>query len=404
MTDHFIKTLESAKNHIKELNTTPKNKQLILSFIDQLSAEGITRVRQCKYLYAFTTVAKLIPKDFHKINKQDILTYCSTINSSEYTEWTKRDFKIIIKRFVKWLREQEGQIFDKHQYPEEVKWITTTMKRERKKKPSELLSIEDVKKLADAANNLRDRCFVLMLYESGARIGELLGLTLKDVEPDKYGMKIMLAGKTGERKIRLIASTPAINMWIERGHPDRDNKNSFLFCGMWAKKKGDEINYQTFRYMLQDLAKKAKIKKPVNPHHFRHSRATELSKQFTEAQLCQYMGWIPGSREAATYVHLSGRDMDDAILKLNGIAEEETEESKFKVVTCPRCGIQNSPESKACPHCGIPLDLPTVMAYEKTSKTALKQLEDTRTFESLLSHLQSLEAKIAELEKKKYKR
>jgi len=76
-----------------------------------------------------------------------------------------------------------------------------------------------------------------MLYESGARIGELINLTLKDIEPDKYGIKVTLFGKTGTRKIRLIASAPAINMWMERAHPDHDNKNSMLFCGLWAKKK-----------------------------------------------------------------------------------------------------------------------------------------------------------------------
>lgn len=414
MTDHFIKILERAKNSIRNhgskdsknrLETTPENTELIFQFLDRLSAEGIKPVRQVKYLYAFTTVARLIPKDFHIITRQDVEKFCSAINNGPYTEWTKRDFKIIIKRFVKWIHEQQGETFDKNQYPEEVKWINTSMKREREKLPSELLTIDDVKRLADAANNLRDRCFVLMLYESGARIGELLNLRLKDVEPDKYGAKITLDGKTGQRKIRLIASTPALNLWIERGHPDRENKKAPLFCGLWSKKRGEEVEYDTFRYMLQDLTKRAGVKKPVNPHHFRHSRATELAKQFTEAQLCQYMGWIPGSREAATYVHLSGRDMDKAVLKLHGLVDEEdTEDSKFKAITCPRCGIQNSPESKACPHCGIPLDLASVMEYEKTSKTALKQLEDPGTFESLLRYLQTLEAKIAELEKKKYQK
>jgi hypothetical protein len=112
------------------------------------------------------------------------------------------------------------------------------------------------------------------------------------------------------------------------------------------------------------------------------------------------MGWEIGSREAATYVHLSGRDMDQAINKLHGIAEEKDEESKFKVITCPRCGIQNSPESKACPHCGIPLDLQSVMDYEKTSKTALKQMDDTKTLDNLLKYMKTLEKKIDELEEK----
>jgi len=121
---------------------------------------------------------------------------------------------------------------------------------------------------------------------------------------------------------------------------------------------------------------------------------------FTEAQLCQYMGWIPGSREAATYVHLSGRDMDRAVLKVNGLVdEEESEDSKFKAVTCPRCGIMNSPESKACPHCGIPLDLASVMEYEKTSKETLKTVDDPVKLQAMLS---AMIKRIEELEKEKY--
>ena len=59
------------------------------------------------------------------------------------------------------------------------------MKKERKKLPREMLTIEEVKKLAKHTNNLRDRCFILILYESGARIGELLNLKIKDIEFDK---------------------------------------------------------------------------------------------------------------------------------------------------------------------------------------------------------------------------
>jgi len=401
MQDRYEKRFLSGKEYIEKLDTTHKNREYILSFINQLGAEGLTKIRQIKYLYAFGTVCKLLgnKKEFHDLTKQDIINYCNKVNNAKYTEWTKRDFKIIIKRFMKWLREQEGQTFDKKQYPEEVKWISTTIKNNRKKLPSELLTIEDVKKLAENTNNLRDRCFVLVLYESGARIGEILNLKLKDVEPDKYGSKIILDGKTGQRKIRLIASSPSISNWL-LDHPDRDNKNSSLFCGLWSKKRGEEIDYQTFRYMLQDLAQKAKIDKPINPHHFRHSRATELAKTLTEAQLCQYMGWIPGSREASTYVHLSGRDMDKAILKLNGLAEEESEESKFKPITCPRCGIVNSPDAKFCSHCSLGLDLQAVMDYEKASKETLKNIDDPTKFKDIL---RGMIERLEQLEKEKYK-
>jgi hypothetical protein len=107
--------------------------------------------------------------------------------------------------------------------------------------------------------------------------------------------------------------------------------------------------------------------------------------------------------EAATYVHnLSGRDMDKAVLKLNGLVDEEdTEDSKFKAIKCPRCGIQNSPESKACPHCGIPLDIQSVMDYEKNTKATLKNIEDAVQMQAMLEVLIKI---IEQLEKEKYEK
>ena len=188
----------------------------------------------------------MLKKDFSKATKEDTVTLCSTINNKDYMDWTKHGYLVMTKRFYKWLRETKGQNFVKNEYPQEVKWIKANFKNSQQKLPNDLLTIEDIKKLADATNNLRDRAFVRMLYESGAKIGELINITLKDIEPDKYEIKVTLFIKTGPRKIRLIASAPAINMWIERGHSDKNNKDSMLFCGLWAKKKGKDIEYSTF--------------------------------------------------------------------------------------------------------------------------------------------------------------
>ena len=76
---------------------------------------------------------------------------------------------------------------------------------------------------------------------------------------------------------------------------------------------------------LKKIAKKAKIKKRIHPHLFRHSRCTYMANYLTEAQMNLYFGWIQGSDMPSVYVHLSGRDVDDAVLKANGItAKEET--------------------------------------------------------------------------------
>ena len=49
----------------------------------------------------------------------------------------------------------------------------------------------------------------------------------------------------------------------------------------------------------------------------RHSRATHLSKYLTEAQLCVFFGWTIGTKVVRRYIHLSGKDVDNALLAIN---------------------------------------------------------------------------------------
>lgn len=381
----YTKRLKNTKATLQTSDIISANKGYILRFIDRLSAEDISKVRQLKYLYTLKPIAIMLNKDFSQADKQDITELLCNINNSNYKDWTKRDFKVIIKRFYQWLRESEGQTFDRGEYPGEVKWINTGKKKDRIKLPNQLFTIEDVKKLSNHTNNLRDRCLILLLYESGARIGELMNIKLKDIDFDKYGALLTIYGKTGARKIRVIASSPAISNWLIE-HPNRDDKELLLFCGIWSKKRGQEIGYNTFSKILKETAEKAGITKPVNPHHFRHSRATELAKKLTESQLCEYMGWVQGSSEAATYVHLSGRDMDKAILSLHGLLEEEKERDKFQIIECPRCGIKNDPGAKFCMACSLGLDEKSVMEYDKQKE--LNSMLGTTALENLTPELE----------------
>lgn len=133
------------------------------------------------------------------------------------------------------------------------------------------------------------------------------------------------------------------------------------------------MDYASIRKMLRRIAEKAGIKKAVNPHNFRHSRATFLANHLTEAQLDEVFGWVQGSRIPGRYVHLSGRDVDKVLLKLNGVKEEATEqtkESSLKARRCPRCG--NLATDKFCGRCGAVLDVDT--AIELQDK--MKELDD----------------------------
>ena len=98
----------------------------------------------------------------------------------------------------------------------------------------------------------------------------------------------------------------------------------------------------------------AGVKKRVNPHNFRHSRETYLANFLTEAQMKEFFGWTQDSKMAGVYVHMSGRNVDNALLKIYGIKnDEEKRESIFKPKECPRCQKVNQATNKFCSRCGM---------------------------------------------------
>jgi len=357
------KRMEYALKTLENKGISEENKKLIRKFVNHCLSEGIGKLRVVKYIYTLAKLAEKLEKDFDKATEEDLRELIRKIETSnEYTDWTKRDFRIALKKFYKW-HEGNGR-----KIPEKVEWIKTGKKINDHKLPEELITVDEVKAMTEATTNLRDKALVLTLYESGARAGELLSMKIKHVVFDKYGALVMLKGKTGMRRIRLVASVPSLSAWLNI-HPYKDDKEAWLWCGISNTNKGERLSYLGLTKLLNNLAKRAEIKKKIHPHLFRHSRATELAKHLTEAQLCQIMGWVQGSKQAATYVHLSQRDTDKAILGMYGLLDkEEKEGEKLMAVKCPRCHQNNSPGARFCFYCGMALDIKAAMEADEREK------------------------------------
>ena len=234
-------------------------------------------------------------------------------------------------------------------------WLKPRLKS-RHKLPEELLTPEDVLKLAQAATNLRDKALILVLYETGCRIGEILTLKLKNVSFDQHGAILRVTGKTGDRRVRVISSAPALTAWIE--HYGSTAQDAFLWPPRSANfhKDTKPAEYRSVYKMLQTLAEKAGLQKKIFPHLFRHSRATALASKLTEAQMKEYFGWTQASDMASVYVHLSGRDVDNALLALHGEAKIEQKQEELQIAVCSRCREKNSPSTRFCGRCGTPFD------------------------------------------------
>jgi len=359
--------IDKILENIDESDFHESNKQYLTEFYRHLVIKGLSKARIIKYLDTLYSITYLLEKPFEEVRKEDIATIIQKIEEKDYSDWTKRDYKVIIKIFFRWLKDTEG-------YPDIVKWIKK--KPINKKLPDELLSKEDIKKLVDAAENLRDKAFILVLYESGCRIGELLTLRLRNVQFDKFGCVLIVNGKTGSRRVRLILSSPKLGQWIEN-HPRKDDPEAPLWVTIGMNSRNTILKYTSIRSHLKKIARKARLKKRVYPHLFRHSRATHLANKLTEAQMKQYFGWVQSSDMASTYVHLSGRDVDNALLKINGIdISDEKQENGLTASICPRCKSNNSPDALFCSTCGLCLDEKTSFKIEETRMKADKLMNE----------------------------
>ncbi len=381
-----------------------KNKALLRRYLDSLFADGLSLPRIIKHFWEIYMLTKWLGKNWEEANRDDIEQLIAKIRRMNYAESTFCDFKVAIKRFFKWFK---GANLG---YPPEVSWIKTTLKKNRYKLPEEMLTEDDVKKIIDACEHPRDKALCALLWETGARIGEIGNARIKSVEFANGEGWITLQGKTGMRRVLLISSVPYLRQWLSI-HPQRDNPEAPLFVMIGTRNRGKAITYASVTRLLRKVMKKAGIKKRCNPHLWRHSRATYLAKYLTEAQLCSVMGWVIGSKEARTYVHLSQRDVEESIKRIYGLTKKEEEKpSQFIPIKCPICGEINEPNAKICMRCNNPL---TPEGYAEKLQQASYQAEKQKTLQEIMQKLaitiellirkvESYENRLSKLEKEKY--
>lgn len=330
---------------LKELYKKGKPKSdldLIISYVRYRRAENLSSDTIVNDLKALIELSKVIKKPMKELTESDVYDFFDTLSSR--SKATASLYKIKIKGFFKFIGREDL-----------AKLCKVKRSISERKLPEDLLTPEDIELLINSAQNLRDRAYIAVLYESGARRGELQELQIKHINFDENGAVITLPkGKTGARRIRIVFAAGYLRNWLEN-HPLKDNRDAWV----WASSRDETkvAEYRTLWGNLQRIAERAGVEKRVNPHSFRHARATHLAKDLTEQQLKAYLGWTAGSAMAAIYVHLSGKDVDQAILKLHGLATDEMkEDNALKTLKCPRCKEIQDKKSHFCFKCGLPLN------------------------------------------------
>ena len=220
----WIKTyLTNIKSKISE-----NNYDLLNRYNDDMIISSMSDVTRHKNLSHFGLLTLMLDNDWKESVENDYRSIVSKImikhgNNGKETGYSHA-LKISLRSIVRFLstnsrkKPETGEVST-------IKFLTLIKPKDTLTR-EDLPTDEEVKKLILAcADSARDKAMLSVHAEAGTRIGELLGMSIKDVTIDKYGAIIKVDGKTGVRPIRIVNSVPHLTKWINN-HPD----NLQLLC------------------------------------------------------------------------------------------------------------------------------------------------------------------------------
>ncbi|TQM26271.1 site-specific tyrosine recombinase XerD [Nocardia bhagyanarayanae] len=123
---------------------------------------------------------------------------------------------------------------------------------------------------------LRDRALLELLYSTGARISEMVGLDVDDLDTDERA--VVLRGKGGKQRMVPIGrpALAAVDAYLVRGRPALAAAGKNAAGALFLNARGGRLSRQSAWQVLQTAAERAGIGAAVSPHTLRHSFATHL--------------------------------------------------------------------------------------------------------------------------------
>jgi integrase/recombinase XerD len=179
--------------------------------------------------------------------------------------------------------------------------------RARRSLPS-VLTIDEIEALLEAPDltttlGRRDRCLFEVLYATGMRVSELLGVRLRDI--DWKDRTIRVLGKGAKERIVLLGdlALDALERYIHSARP--------LLLGqsetdaLFLSNRGQPLSVRRFHLILQEHLAAAGIEKHVTPHTLRHSFATHLLEGGADLRSVQELLGHESVSTTQVYTHVS---------------------------------------------------------------------------------------------------
>ncbi|MBA5268384.1 site-specific tyrosine recombinase XerD [Enterococcus hirae] len=279
------------------------------------------------YLH-YLTIERGLSLNTRKSYERDLLQYLHYLEDEQITSWQDVDRYVVInylekmhdekkapatvtrmitslRRFHQFLRQERLTDHDPMQHidtPKKVQKLPSTLS---------LTEVERLIETPDTTKNLgiRDRAILEVMYATGMRVSELVGLKLSDLH---LSLGLVQALGKGDKE-RIIPLGDYAIQWLERY---LDEARPLLVANpsethVFVNHHGTGLSRQGIWKNLKQLVREAGINKEVTPHTLRHSFATHLLENGADLRTVQELLGHADISTTQIYTHITKKRMTD---------------------------------------------------------------------------------------------
>lgn len=271
--EFIIKTDEL--KHQEELD---ENKNMIDSFISSKQVEGCSERTIKYYKEIIEKFVNNFDKSIKQISTNEIRNYLSNYkDNSSCGSTTIDNIRRVLSSFFSWLEDEDYIIKSPVRRIHKIKTAVVV---------KEVLTDENLERLRDECENIRDLSLIELLISTGMRVGELVNLDINSLNFEDRSC-IVLGKGNKEREVYFDAKT---KLHLKEYISKRNDSNDALFVSM--REPHQRLSISGIELIIRTLGINSNINK-VHPHKFRRTLATmAIDKGMPVEQVQKLLGHV----------------------------------------------------------------------------------------------------------------
>lgn len=195
----------------------------------------------------------------------------------------------------------------------------------------DVLTVDEVARLLEAVPQLggtgvagvedavlvRDRALLELMYATGARVSEIVGADIDDMDFDEHVIRV--TGKGSKQRLVPVGgyACQALRRYLDEARPvleRRKRSGSAERRALFLNKRGCRLSRQSVWEVVKAAGERAHIAKPLHPHTLRHSFATHLIQGGADVRTVQELLGHASVTTTQIYTHVSPESLIEAYL------------------------------------------------------------------------------------------